>query len=562
MAVFGSRTLLVALVAGVALHALVEHASASKAAKSTSSKQPKAGKVGAKQPKQPKQPKSGKAPSKKGKGAKASKAAQAGVEACGRCTVCGGAGQAKTKLLHLELEYTGVDCAGSACNSQSADKASVNSPDALDGQFATVTVAFNKKNGDKKQISATAADVAVGGTIAVTDFAANVVATISAGGVVVSTVHFHGSCSQPIVMDDQFGSLKVVGFSTDDGRSRDTCQPNDCSPTPTPSPKSCTICDRSNKNRPSSLTFLYTAGQGTSQNQQGDKANGAGLLATYPDATTVGVSGKHGGGVLQQATHGQEFTVEAPGGKFDAESTVSFGNGQSFEFHTSCSVPLVVGDVYGPLTVVGGGSCQVPVDPCATQLGCCTGTKTPKVDVVGSNCPCGTTTYGCCGQSNIRKTDAAGSTCPCSTTTFGCCGKPPPNPNTVVTCARGQHPWVGRLLLRPAPALAAPACAWRTQLFQAHQTSGRPTLRARRARAAQRCAPPFVCAAATAAWCRQLGLPTPSEHITHRGSLSPSLFCLRAPPPNSPHRPPFVRNANYHHVVRRLLGAAGRRKWL
>ena len=120
-------------------------------------------------------------------------------------------------------------------------------------------------------------------------------------------------------------------------------------PPPTPV-QFCTICDRNNKNRPSQITFRYTAGQGVNQNQQGDKAAGGGLTAFYPASATVAMSGQQ-----KSVTDGQQFTIL---GSFDASSTVSI-NGQSFEFHTSCSVPLRAGDIYGPLTVVGGGNCPV-----------------------------------------------------------------------------------------------------------------------------------------------------------------------------------------------------------
>jgi hypothetical protein len=65
-------------------------------------------------------------------------------------------------------------------------------------------------------------------------------------------------------------------------------------------------------------------------------------------------------------------------------------------FHTSCSVDLMTGDIYGPLTVLGGGSCPVQVqDPCG-PFGCCplaSESTTPKINDGGSNCyqdPCGT----------------------------------------------------------------------------------------------------------------------------------------------------------------------------
>ena len=124
----------------------------------------------------------------------------------------------------------------------------------------------------------------------------------------------------------------------------------------------CTICDRNSniQSRPGSLTFLYAAGQGTSQNSQTPPwLNGAGLSASYPASTTVSISGKSGSTQSQQVSDGQTFTVQAPLGTFDDESEVRFGNGESFRFQTSCYLPLRSGDIYGPLKLIGGGKCIV-----------------------------------------------------------------------------------------------------------------------------------------------------------------------------------------------------------
>ena len=98
-----------------------------------------------------------------------------------------------------------------------------------------------------------------------------------------------------------------------------------------------------------------------------------------------------------QVTDGQQFTVQAPGGKFDATSSVFFGDGQSLEFHTSCSVPLRVGDIYGPLTVLGGGSCPVVI------------TTPVPVTIPTTPNPCGD--YGCCANSFMKCLDLACTNC-------------------------------------------------------------------------------------------------------------------------------------------------------
>ena len=223
-------------------------------------------------------------------------------------------------------------------------------------------------------------------------------------------------------------------------------------PTPPAPPVGCLICNKSNKNRPTSLTFLYTAGQGKNSNNQGTRAYGA-LTSTFPASASINFNGNSQATV----TDGQTFTVS---GSFPADSNVVI-SGTSINFHTSCSVDLKTGDIYGPLTVVGSNNCPAyiqcgsqygccpddPDMPCLTpdcdncndcgQFGCCVGTNSPKIDFMGSNCPkvcdvpqictrpivtCEDSLYGCCPNSDIPMSDGAGTNCPCASSTFGCCG--------------------------------------------------------------------------------------------------------------------------------------------
>ena len=143
-----------------------------------------------------------------------------------------------------------------------------------------------------------------------------------------------------------------------------TPPPTPPTPAPTPggaapAPKAsvCEICSKSNKQKPGSLTFQYTAGVGVNSNQQGTKAGGA-LTGSFPSSTTVAMNGQ-----TIAAADGASFTVQ---GGFSAESTVAFGNGQTLFFHTSCSVPLIKGDRYGPLTLLSGTDSAGTTLPCGT----------------------------------------------------------------------------------------------------------------------------------------------------------------------------------------------------
>ena len=265
------------------------------------------------------------------------------------CFACGStrSGKVKVSFTSLEFEYTG-SLLGTGQNAQGS-KSSVTGT--FTPQVAVVSVSSSGSLGTYT-VAAGSKFTVPGGFSAYTQ--------LSIQGAL--AVEIHTSCSVPLAVGDQFGPFILTNFNTAGGGSGMGCM----STAPAPGfVAGCTICDHNNKDRPPSLTFSYSSGQGKNQNAQGAKAYGSGLLASYPASTTVTVSGKKGGSTTQSVSAGGRITIQAPGGKFDAESTVTFGNGQSFNFHTSCSVPLRTGDVFGPLTILGGGKC--PVNPATTQ---------------------------------------------------------------------------------------------------------------------------------------------------------------------------------------------------
>ena len=221
-------------------------------------------------------------------------------------------------------------------------------------------------------------------------------------------------------------------------------------PAPPPAPPAqtgCTICDRNNKNRPSSLTFLYTAGQGVSNHQQDSRAYGP-FTATYPASAAISMSG-----FSATVSDGETFTIT---GSFGAESEITIA-GQVIGFHTSCSVTLATGNQFGPITVVGGGSCSAAPDPVQCgEWGCCKGTNEPKLNGAGTNCcgqfgccddgsdcinaecstcNCATQRYGCCPGSSTARGERYGTQCPLQCGFFGCC----PNSEEAKTNAQGSN---------------------------------------------------------------------------------------------------------------------------
>ncbi len=130
-----------------------------------------------------------------------------------------------------------------------------------------------------------------------------------------------------------------------------TATPDTIIPGPEP------ICDK--KNKPTSLTFKYTGGGcGASDNtQKADKVDCQGIVDSGEAVTVTAAGGKDASKLYSvdptMVDPGGEFTIFAS--KFEADSTAELTNGGGTEvnkFHTSCSQPLKVGDVFGSLTLV------------------------------------------------------------------------------------------------------------------------------------------------------------------------------------------------------------------
>jgi uncharacterized repeat protein (TIGR01451 family) len=108
--------------------------------------------------------------------------------------------------------------------------------------------------------------------------------------------------------------------------------------------------------KPSSITFEYTGAHcSTSSNAQGSKAtcSQTGGDLEGPATITVTTSGV----TASQTTVEEGDTFELSSSKFpsDTRITIRTANGatQSLSIHTSCSKPIVHGDTFGSLTLVG-----------------------------------------------------------------------------------------------------------------------------------------------------------------------------------------------------------------
>ena len=168
------------------------------------------------------------------------------------------------------------------------------------------------------------------------------------------TCEIHTSCSAPIVAGDVIGPYEVVG---DD----QVCTPDRCEPTPC-SDTGCLICDSDNKDfRPEQLTFIYRSNGQNSLYQDEDKASCR--ADVYPTTTTITVAGQS-----FTVTDGDTFTVfSEDGDSFPANLEFTFSGYGTCFIHASCSVPIITGDVIGPLEVVTDNNVCVPCPPEAPE---------------------------------------------------------------------------------------------------------------------------------------------------------------------------------------------------
>ncbi len=125
----------------------------------------------------------------------------------------------KGRIISMELEYTGDGCEASS-HSQKSDKVGCSG----DPDGAEVTIVVTNKKGDRQW--GAALDLPIGGTVVV-DAAnagkdkldADTLVKIfdASSGDLLQEVKFHTSCSQPLSVGNQFGSVKVISMTTTEG---------------------------------------------------------------------------------------------------------------------------------------------------------------------------------------------------------------------------------------------------------------------------------------------------------------------------------------------------------
>ena len=156
--------------------------------------------------------------------------------------------------------------------------------------------------------------------------------------------------------DDKYDNVWLLdGLTTDKGFVLD------CTPQPAEPSDNCEFeaspvpgCKTDPEvNDLTSITFRYTGADCSASNNDqgeiGDKWDCEGVPGTDPVSITVIKDAGKTSTNKASVNVGDIFTL---GNDFSSESIVAVG-GQTLTFHTSCSQPLAVGDVFGSLEVVG-----------------------------------------------------------------------------------------------------------------------------------------------------------------------------------------------------------------
>lgn len=171
----------------------------------------------------------------------------------------------------------------------------------------------------------------------------------------------HTSCSKPLNLGDQFGSMKLVELTSKDGGTVSLSPTGEVLGGYT----SCEIFENGTEceKKPRELSLRYVGGDCTVSNSQSGKVTCSGHAGDAENVRIV-VSDKKGKELfLDQVGVNLSHVVTASAGDDDSDKLESdtkvriFDQSnrllQTVQFHTSCSKPLRIGDRFGAVEVVG-----------------------------------------------------------------------------------------------------------------------------------------------------------------------------------------------------------------
>lgn len=262
------------------------------------------------------------------------------------------------KLVDMVLEYSGQACQDPLANPQSGQAecsgdatGKTNVGVVYTGKFGykqTVSPASGINDGDRIRVTATVKN----GLFPNQSF------KIVDGNGVVQTIKFHVSCSQPLALGDEFGSFKLVEFTTMNGTQVALGDPGDgkldaCEIPLAPPGPHCTSDLQE-------LTLAYIGdylGAGcTVSNPQGGYGTCSGV-ADPGDPVSVAVASGLEVDPTDLIEFGDLVTITPTAGgdlpPFVNLDVAGAGGTQSIQIKTSCHKPLSLGDRFGAFVVFG-----------------------------------------------------------------------------------------------------------------------------------------------------------------------------------------------------------------
>lgn len=263
------------------------------------------------------------------------------------------------KLVDMVFEYNGQDCQDPLGNPQNGEASchgdATGATDVsliYSGWFGwrqTVSPSSGINDGDRIRVTSTFK----GGLFPNQRFK-----IVDSGGVR-QKVDFHVSCSQPLALGDEFGSLKLVEFTTKNGTQvalgDGDAGPADACEVPLAPPGPHCTSDLQE------LTLVYIGdflGEGCSvSNPQGGYGTCSGV-ADPGDPVSVSVGYGLEASPPDTIEFGDLVTINAGSGSGDLPAFVTLdvtgdGGSQSLQIKTSCHKPLSLGDRFGSFVVFG-----------------------------------------------------------------------------------------------------------------------------------------------------------------------------------------------------------------
>lgn len=275
------------------------------------------------------------------------------------CDPNGSSNDCQGKARRLVFEYTGEDC-GASNHEQESKASCTGNPNGAEPVMV--------KGASNITVTPAGEVIEIGDLVAVTMFdgstlKSNTALWVKKDGSPIQDLVIHTSCSKPLNVGDQFGSLILREISSTKGGTVRSGGDGETGGDPTNVCQIPVLPPGTNcQGRPEKMTVRYVGGDCTAtQNQGGSFQCSGDAGASEPvriqfldkDCDLVETDT----GDPADVDLGETFVVDPPG-KIDSNSCVQVYDSlglllQESTIHTSCSKPLRIGDRFGAIQIVG-----------------------------------------------------------------------------------------------------------------------------------------------------------------------------------------------------------------